>query len=51
MNIEKYGNMSSASSSVALYEAAKSGRLKKGDIVVLDAFGGGFVWGAVVIRW
>jgi len=51
LNIEKYGNMSSASSSVALYEAAKSGRLKKGDIVVLDAFGGGFVWGAVVIRW
>jgi len=50
-NIAKYGNMSSASSAVALYEAAKEGRLKKGDIVVLDTFGGGFVWGACVIRW
>ena len=50
-NIAKYGNMSSASSAVALHEAAKEGRLKKGDIVVLDAFGGGFVWGACVIRW
>jgi 3-oxoacyl-[acyl-carrier-protein] synthase-3 len=51
LNISKYGNMSSASSAVALYEAAKEGRLKKGDIVVLDAFGGGFVWGACTIRW
>jgi len=51
LNIEKYGNMSSASSAIALYEAAKIGRIKKGDIVVLDAFGGGFVWGACVIRW
>lgn len=51
MNIERCGNMSSASSAVALCEAAKEGRLKKGDIVVLDAFGGGFVWGACVIRW
>jgi len=51
MNIERCGNMSSASSAVALYEAAKEGRLKKGDIVVLDTFGGGFVWGACVIRW
>lgn len=50
-NIAKYGNMSSASSAVALHEAAKEGRLKKGDIVVLDAFGSGFTWGACVIRW
>lgn len=51
LNIEKYGNMSSASSAVALYEANKEGRLKKGDIVVLDAFGAGFTWGACVIKW
>lgn len=51
MNIEKYGNMSSASTIVALCEAVKSGRIKKGDIVVLDAFGAGLVWGACVIRW
>lgn len=51
MNIEKYGNMSSASTAVALYEAVKSGKVKKGDIVVLDAFGAGLVWGACVIKW
>jgi 3-oxoacyl-[acyl-carrier-protein] synthase-3 len=50
-NIDKYGNMSSASTAVALYEAVKSKRIKKGDIIVLDAFGAGLVWGAVVIRW
>ena len=51
LNIEKYGNMSSASTAVALCDAVKSGRVKKGDIVVLDAFGGGLVWGACVIKW
>ena len=51
LNIEKYGNMSSASSAVALCDAIKEGRLKKGDIVVLDAFGAGLVWGAIVIKW
>ncbi len=51
LNIEKYGNMSSASSAVALCDAVTSGRIKNGDIVVLDAFGGGLVWGAIVIRW
>lgn len=51
MNIEKYGNMSSASTATALCEAAKSGRIKKGDIVLLDAFGAGLVWAACVIEW
>jgi len=51
MNIEKYGNMSSASTAVALCDAVKSGKVKKGDIVVLDAFGAGIVWGACVIKW
>jgi 3-oxoacyl-[acyl-carrier-protein] synthase-3 len=51
MNIEKYGNMSSASTIIALCEAVKCGRIKKGDIVVLDVFGAGLVWGACVIRW
>ncbi|MBU3958886.1 MAG: ketoacyl-ACP synthase III, partial [Candidatus Omnitrophica bacterium] len=43
MNIEKYGNMSSASTATALCEAVKEGRVKKGDIVLLDAFGAGLV--------
>jgi len=51
LNIEKYGNMSSASTATALCEAVKSGRIKKGDIVLLDAFGAGLVWGACVIEW
>jgi len=51
MNIEKYDNMSSASTATALCEAVKEGRIKKGDIVLLDAFGAGLVWGACVIKW
>ncbi|MBI4356215.1 MAG: ketoacyl-ACP synthase III [Candidatus Omnitrophica bacterium] len=51
LNVEKYGNMSAASTIVALYEAAKAGRIKRGDIVVLVAFGAGLVWGATVIEW
>ncbi len=51
LNIEKYGNMSSASTATALCEAAMEGKIKKGDIVLLDAFGAGLVWGACVIEW
>jgi 3-oxoacyl-[acyl-carrier-protein] synthase-3 len=49
-NIEKYGNMSSASTAVALCEAVKEGRVKKGDNILLDTFGSGLVWGACVIK-
>ena len=51
LNIEKYGNMSGASTAVALTDAVREGRIKKGDIVVLDAFGSGLTWGAIVIKW
>ncbi len=51
LNIAKYGNTSSASIAIALCEAAKDGKIKKGDIVLLDAFGAGLVWGACVIKW
>jgi len=51
LNIEKYGNISSASTATALCEAVKAGKIKKGDIVLLDAFGAGLVWGACVIKW
>jgi len=50
LNIERYGNMSSASTAVALCEAIKEGRAKKGDIILLDAFGAGLVWGACLIK-
>jgi 3-oxoacyl-[acyl-carrier-protein] synthase-3 len=51
VNIERYGNTSSASIPLALDEANRAGRLQKGDLVLLDAFGGGFTWGAVMLRW
>lgn len=51
LNIEKYGNTSAASVIIALDEAARGGRIHKGDVVVLLGFGGGFTWGASVIEW
>ena len=51
INVEKYGNMSSASTAVALYEAEKTGKIKKGDYVVLVAFGGGLTWASTLIKW
>jgi len=50
-NVAKYGNMSAASTAVALSEAYRSGRIKPGSVVVLDAFGAGLVWGSCVLRW
>lgn len=51
VNIHRYGNMSAASIAVALYEAAHEKRIKKGDIVVLVAFGAGLVSAANVVVW
>ncbi|MEE9122295.1 MAG: beta-ketoacyl-ACP synthase III [Syntrophobacteria bacterium] len=51
VNIERYGNTSSATIPVALDEANRSGRLKPGDLVLLDGFGGGLTWGAIMMRW
>lgn len=51
VNIDKYGNTSSASVPIAIDEAQQEGRLRKGDLVMLVAFGGGLTWGSCVIRW
>lgn len=51
INLDRYGNMGAASIPVALCEAAQSGRIKKGDTVVLVGFGGGLTWGAAVIKF
>lgn len=51
INVERYGNMSSASTVVALAEAVKEKRVKPGDYVVLVAFGGGLTWGSALIHW
>jgi len=50
-NIEKYGNTSAASVPLALDEAVRSGKVKRGDNLIGVAFGGGLTWGAVAIRW
>ncbi|ESR23279.1 beta-ketoacyl-ACP synthase III [Lutibaculum baratangense] len=49
--IAKHGNTSAASIPLALDVACRDGRISKGDIVMLEAMGGGFTWGAVVVRW
>ncbi|HOW42595.1 MAG TPA: beta-ketoacyl-ACP synthase III [Candidatus Omnitrophota bacterium] len=51
LNIEKCGNMSSASTATALVEAVKADKIKKGEVVMLVAFGAGLVWGSVIIKW
>lgn len=51
LNIERYGNMSSASAATALVEAIEEKHIKKGDIVLIDVFGAGLVWGAMVLKW
>jgi 3-oxoacyl-[acyl-carrier-protein] synthase-3 len=51
VNVEKYGNTSAASIPVALDEAKRQGRIKPGDVVLLNAFGGGFSWGAAVVKF
>jgi 3-oxoacyl-[acyl-carrier-protein] synthase-3 len=51
VNIERFGNTSSASIPIALDEANRKGLLPTGSLLLLDAFGGGLAWGAVSIRW
>jgi 3-oxoacyl-[acyl-carrier-protein] synthase-3 len=51
VNIDRYGNTSSASIPIALCEAAQQGRLKSGDTAVMVAFGAGLTWAAAVVRW
>jgi len=50
-NIQKYGNTTAASIPIALTEAWELGKIKSGDTVVLAAFGSGFTWGSVIIKW
>ena len=50
-NIARYGNTSSASIPIALDEYFRDGRLKRGDLILITAFGGGLTWGAALVRW
>ncbi|RLB05326.1 MAG: 3-oxoacyl-ACP synthase, partial [Deltaproteobacteria bacterium] len=51
VNIEKYGNISSATIPIALDEAVRDGTIQEGDLVLLTAFGGGLTWGSSLIKW
>jgi 3-oxoacyl-[acyl-carrier-protein] synthase-3 len=51
INVDRFGNTSSASIPIALDEANRAGRIKEGDIVLFDAFGGGFTWASALLRW
>jgi 3-oxoacyl-[acyl-carrier-protein] synthase-3 len=51
VNVDRFGNMSSATIPVALDEALEAGRIKEGDYVLMVAFGAGFTWGSAVIQW
>ncbi len=51
VNLEKYGNTSAASIPIALDEAVRSGRVKDGDYLLLEAFGGGLTWASALLRW
>ena len=51
VNVDKYANTSAASIPIALCEAQKAGALKKGDNIILDGFGAGLTWAAIVLKW
>ena len=51
MNLEKYGNTSSASVPLTLDEANRAGWFKPGDLILMMAIGGGMAWGSALVRW
>jgi len=51
MNIDRYGNTSSASVPIAMDEANRQNKIKENNLILLDAFGAGFTWGAALLRW
>lgn len=51
INLDKYGNTSAASIPIALDEAVRTGRIREGDYILLEAFGGGLTWASALIKW
>jgi 3-oxoacyl-[acyl-carrier-protein] synthase-3 len=49
--VDHHGNTSAASIPLALAEASRDGRIKRGDLLLLESMGGGFTWGSVLLRW
>lgn len=50
-NIEEYGNTSAGSIPLALAEAVRAGKIKKGDVIAMAGFGAGLSWASAIIRW
>jgi 3-oxoacyl-[acyl-carrier-protein] synthase-3 len=51
VTVDHHGNTSAASIPLALDEVVRSGRVRRGDVLLLEAMGGGFTWGSVILRW
>jgi 3-oxoacyl-[acyl-carrier-protein] synthase III len=51
LTVEQHGNTSAASVPIALDVAVRDGRIKPGQLILLEAFGSGFTWGSALIRW
>jgi 3-oxoacyl-[acyl-carrier-protein] synthase III len=51
ITVDHHGNTSAASIPLALDEARRDGRIREGDLVMLEAMGGGFTWGSALVRW
>ncbi|WP_406547268.1 beta-ketoacyl-ACP synthase III [Succinimonas sp.] len=51
VNLDKYGNTSGASVGIALDEGIRSGKIQRGDLLLLESFGGGFTWGSALVRY
>ena len=51
LTVDRHGNTSAASIPLALCEAVHDGRVKRGDLILMEAIGGGLTWGAAMVRW
>ena len=51
VTVDRHGNTSAGSVPLALDEAVRDGRIKRGDLLLLEAFGGGFTWGSALVRY
>ena len=51
LTVDKHGNTSAASIPLALAEAVHDGRIKRGDLILMEAIGGGLTWGSALVRW
>jgi len=51
VTVDKHGNTSAASIPLALDVAVRDGRIKRGDVILMEAFGGGFTWGSALIKY